>query len=159
MRLLLEALSSHVPGLSTNFREFLGSIVCDQDSDNCMTGKCQECHTKFATVYSVDDETANLPLKWFQWETIEQRATKVAKDGTVQDALHEICKQLPYFRLHSFIKRKQSYFFEDRRKAVDGDRVVVQVDFVENYAAIEQNEIQSAHWSHVQVTLFSVRLD
>ena len=33
---------------------------------------------------------------------------------------------------------------------------VVQVDFAENYAIIHQDEIQSAHWNHNQVTIFTV---
>ena len=65
-------------------------------------------------------------------------------------------KQLQYFKKHTFIKRKQSDTFEQKRKSADGHHIVVQVDFAENYAAIEQNEIQSAHWCHLQVTLFTV---
>lgn len=37
----------------------------------------------------------------------------------------------------------------------DGTSIVLQVDFSENAAIIHQNEIQSAHWSHKQVTLFT----
>lgn len=31
----------------------------------------------------------------------------------------------------------------------------MQMDFAENYAIVSQDEIQSAHWSHSQVTLFT----
>lgn len=33
---------------------------------------------------------------------------------------------------------------------------MVQVDFAENYMAINQDENQSAHWNHSQVTLFTI---
>ena len=32
--------------------------------------------------------------------------------------------------------------------------VVLQLDFSENASLLQQNEIQSAHWTHKQVTVF-----
>lgn len=32
---------------------------------------------------------------------------------------------------------------------------VLQIDYAENYSLISQDEIQSAHWGHSQVTLFT----
>ena len=34
--------------------------------------------------------------------------------------------------------------------------VVLQVDFSENASLLQQNKIQSAHWTHKQVTIFTV---
>ncbi|KAJ8884159.1 hypothetical protein PR048_016016 [Dryococelus australis] len=31
----------------------------------------------------------------------------------------------------------------------------LQIDFAENFSIIQRNEIQSAHWSHQQVTIFT----
>ena len=33
--------------------------------------------------------------------------------------------------------------------------VVLQVDFSENASLLQQNEIQSVHWTHKQVTIFT----
>ena len=38
----------------------------------------------------------------------------------------------------------------------DPNKVVIQIDFAENFTTKTQNEIQSAYWSHTQVTLFTV---
>ena len=65
-------------------------------------------------------------------------------------------QQLDYSEQHTFLKRKQANSFEEKRRAVNGHNIVVQVDFAENYMAIDQDEIQSAHWNHSQVTLFTV---
>lgn len=32
---------------------------------------------------------------------------------------------------------------------------MIQIDFAENYEMVHQDEIQSAHWSHKQVTIFT----
>ena len=47
--------------------------------------------------------------------------------------------------------------FEEKKRTAqaDGDSVVLQVDFAENYTAAYQDEIQSAHWNQKQVTIFT----
>ena len=98
-------------------------------------------------------------LTWYQWQTVDQRSVifiQCKQDGQVQDAVAEVVKQLDYFKQHTFIKHKQANSFEEKRRAVNEHNIVVQVDFAENYMAIGQDEIQSAHWNHSQVTLFTV---
>jgi hypothetical protein len=56
---------------------------------------------------------------------------------------------------HTFVKRKQFQHFEHLKERVDGKSVVLQVDFSENFSFREQNEIQAAHWSNAQCTLFT----
>ena len=40
----------------------------------------------------------------------------------------------------------------------DGESVVLQVDFFENATIASQREIQSAHWSHSQATIFTAHI-
>ena len=48
--------------------------------------------------------------------------------------------------------------FKRERESVkdDPDKVIIQVDFAENFTTKLQNEVQSAYWSYKQVTLFTV---
>ena len=39
---------------------------------------------------------------------------------------------------------------------VTGEQCIMQVDYSENFSHIEQNEIQSAHWSRKQLSIFTV---
>ena len=55
-----------------------------------------------------------------------------------------------------FGKRKQSTCFEETLAHLGEKECVVQVDFAENYGCAYQDEIQTAHWSQNQVTLFTV---
>ena len=121
-----------------------------------MIGRCELCHNKFEDIYYVDNEMNGSNLTWYQWQTVDQRSVKCKQDGQVQDAVAEVVKQLDYFKQHNFIKRKQANSFEEKTRAVNGHNIEVQVDFAENYMAIGQDEIQSAHWNHLQVTLFTV---
>ena len=59
---------------------------------------------------------------------------------------------------HTYVKRVQAEEFRTERESVKSNtnKVVVQVDFAENYTTKLQNEIQSAYWACNQVTLFTV---
>ena len=44
------------------------------------------------------------------------------------------------FLLHQEIKRRQAQRFEDEKRRVDGRRIVLQVDFAENFDMELQND-------------------
>ena len=46
-----------------------------------------------------------------------------------------------------FIKRAQSSLFERLKESTDDRKVILQVDYAENFAVDEQDAIQSAHWN------------
>lgn len=76
---------------------------------------------------------------------------KVTKEGTVEEALHSLQSKMPSFLEHVFIKRKQAEFFEKCTGQMQPDEAVVVV-------VQHQDEIQAAHWSQPQVTLFTVAI-
>lgn len=49
----------------------------------------------------------------------------------------------------------QAKCFEEAKSSIKEDEFVLQIDYAENYAAVTQDEIQSAHWSHKQISLFT----
>ena len=83
---------------------------------------------------------------------------KINVEGTVLDCVKSLQKKLPMFKEHTYIKRIQAKEFKMERESVkdDPNKVVIQIDFAENFTTKTQNEIQSAYWSHTQVTLFTV---
>ena len=59
------------------------------------------------------------------------------------------------FLVHRYVKREQAATFAKLISECNGSSVTLQVDFSENATLIEQDEIQSAHWTHKQVTIFT----
>lgn len=57
------------------------------------------------------------------------------------DASSVLKEKLPYFLKHGYIKREQAKYFESKIENLQGDEVVVQVDFSKNYACKHQDEI------------------
>ena len=55
------------------------------------------------------------------------------------------------FHLHQHIKRRKEQRFDDEKRRVDGSRIILQVDFAENFDVEFQNETQSSHWAKSEV--------
>ena len=66
-KIVLEALKRetqvHVP---TEFREFLDSITCDQNKDECLLRECEQCASKCQDLYNFNDYDENKQVKWLQ---------------------------------------------------------------------------------------------
>ena len=89
------------------------------------------------------------------WQNTDNRVEKVEIIATVEDAFTALKTQLKPFLLHTYVKRKQAVHLKELVSNCDGVIVVLQVDFSENATITSQREIQSAHWNHVQATLFT----
>lgn len=57
--------------------------------------------------------------------------------------------------MHFLIKNVQSEYFQNAKENLTSEEAIVQIDFAENYGLVSQDEIQSAHWCHGHVTLFT----
>lgn len=60
---------------------------------------------------------------------------------------------LDNFIEHDYIAKSQSDFVKTRKQNLKDDEVMVLMDFAENYSCVIQDEIQSHHWNHTQVTI------
>ena len=155
MRLRLKAINSVDPGISYQFREFISTIVCDQESEDCMSSQCEFCRDSIENIH-VDVEDESQEISYHIWAKDTTKLPQlISKSETVRDILKGIKSDLKPFLLHTFIKRKQQEWFEMAKSSVDGKTVLVQVDFSENFTIKHQNEISSAYWSHKQASLFT----
>ena len=70
--------------------------------------------------------------------------------------MEQLSTQLVAFKQHGYVNNKQAAYFHTLHQLPEKDQAVVQVDFSENASIICQDEIQSAHWSHTQVAIYTV---
>ena len=155
--LLLDSLHT-VSSLTSSHRELLAQVVCDVNNEECMFDRCQLCKGHCdAEYFQISIEDTTLQIKWYQWmRTEEGQTVKVAQTGTVHDAVILLAQQLVFFKKHAFIKKKQADYFYTLHHFPGENQAVVQVDFSENASIVCQDEVQSAHWSHAQVALYTV---
>lgn len=160
--LLLESLHRTCPSIPLYSRnEFLSSYVCDISNEMCMSNNCAKCKDsklfteKISDLSNIDDS-----IHWHQWDTDHNNyVIKALCEGTVRDAINELCAQMPKFLWHAFIKDKQASSYSDDKEIaqlLDSSSCLLQMDFAENYSCLFQDEIQSAHWHQNQVTLYTV---
>ena len=75
--------------------------------------------------------------------------------GTVLKCVKMLKSKTPQYLSHVFIKRKQSAYFEYIKDNADDTTVVCQVDYAENFTLQYQDQVQSAHWSKKQISIFT----
>lgn len=134
--------------------QVLNAICCDTNNEICMTGKCRSCYN-ISDIMKLNVELNSL-TQWKKWDKSPEGWLQIQTiRGSKQELLQEIEAQLPKYKTHCYVKREQSQFFEKSRLETSDTDGVMQIDFAENFSIISQDEIQSAHWRHPQVTLFT----
>ena len=121
-----------------------------------MESKCANCPGM--DVFQLSDELARTCVNYHQWKVSDGKSVKTAMTSTMQSCFDELKKNVNFFLQHTFVKRAQAAAFKAERESVKTNprKVVVQVDFAENYTTKTQDEIQSAYWAYNQITLFTV---
>ncbi|KAJ8875739.1 hypothetical protein PR048_023638 [Dryococelus australis] len=91
---------------------------------------------------------------WKEWSKCSGQLRVQENIATLEDIVFKVNASLPQFKIHTFVRDQQLKYF-DNLKNLDAGDTVIEVDFAENYCLILQDEIQTAHWSHSQVTIFT----
>lgn len=158
--LLLKSLSKHIHGFERiDLHSFINLIVCDPANSLCMFSNCIHCTDKFKTKIKDKMIDSTFQIKWTLWSTSAQgRAEKIDYEGSVLECVNILQDKIEHFLFHVFVKRQQSSYFEMIKANVTDKKCLIQVDYSENFAIIDQNEIQNAHWSRRQLSLFTAYL-
>ena len=125
---------------------FVKLLVCDDTQQTCMFSDCNQCSFNLRNKIEHKIIDPAHVIKWSLWTTSDEgRAVKCDYEGSVQNCVRVLQTKIKQFLFHAFIKRKQSNYFEMLRDNSSDERCLLQVDYSENFALVEQNEIQSDH--------------
>ncbi len=79
--------------------------------------------------------------------------------GSIRDLLEEFDVKWAKFAVHHYCTRQQQEYVKKIKGEARADgTVVIQMDFAENHSLIVQHEIQQAHWTTPQATIFTVHI-
>ena len=140
--------------LPTTFSGFVSQVTCEEENQDCIYCRCNIFKDSLEIIKPSHKDSQTL-IKHQQCKTPDKPAEKVTILTTVNDIFDELTNQMSNFLVHRYIKRKQQDHFTKLTEEFDGSSAALQVDFSENASIVNQNEIQSAHWSHQQVTIFT----
>ncbi|CAF0750698.1 unnamed protein product [Didymodactylos carnosus] len=157
INLLLEALAKHVKGgVCSDLQTFTNALVCDESNEACMSSNCKTCAKYFETKVEGNIVDFTITIKWLQWTNNNGRAEKQEFEGTVKGCVQHLSGLIQQYLLHVFIKRAQSSLFERLKENTDDRKVLLQVDYAENFAMDHQDAIQSSHWNTKTLSIFTV---
>ena len=77
----------------------------------------------------------------------------VEKKVELQVMVEELLNEVHTLSMHLFTARWQQLQFTCLLKNLKPGFVVLNMDFAKNYACVAQQEIQSAHWGHGQISI------
>ncbi|CAF2965366.1 unnamed protein product [Rotaria sp. Silwood2] len=119
-----------------------------------MFGQCELCRSFFIDKFEENVVDGNVNITWAQWTNENGRAEKKEFSGSVDEAVVLLKSKVDGFLFHVFIKRRQSKYFEKLKTEVTDEKIVMQVDFAENFNMKEKDEIQKAHWNTKPLSIF-----
>lgn len=152
---LCNGLRKVIPSFPGTGREMIEKFRCSREIEKCMFGLCDTCAPALQKL--VEEMDVEIPtVTVMKWDTVDGHLAHVTVELAVEDALNNVVDSFQAYSTHCFIKDAQQQYFESRRSSVGAEEAVDQVDFAENFALVQQDEIQSAHWRHGQVTIFTV---
>ncbi|CAM4792277.1 unnamed protein product [Rotaria magnacalcarata] len=156
VNLLLNSLCKHVNGsVCSDLHSFTSALVCDESNYDCMSSNCFTCANYFDLYIKSNAIDKNTLIKWYQWKYVNGYATKQEQQGSVEQCIELLSSQVKTFLLHVYIKRQQYKFFEESKVNSYDKKIVIQVDYSENFEIKQQDEIQSAHWSCKSISIFT----
>ncbi|KAJ8043450.1 Reticulocyte-binding protein 2-like a [Holothuria leucospilota] len=139
------------------------SEECDFHALECVTRQCSDCgingiNEHFQSLLNV---AATDKVTWKKWKSLtteDGRNTVGQADetGTVETLLAELLKELDPFALHLFTWRWQHSQYSRIVHNPPEGTVTMVMDFAENYACLQQDEVQAGHWHHHQATVHPI---
>lgn len=152
---LLESISREDIFFPKKHSQLLEAVCCDLKNEKCMFNECDQCIYDTNTLLN-HEVMLQTNIKYKQWKISNNRPELMEACTTLHEALIELNFQLPGFKIHTIVKKTQAEYFDSCKKSlVNTNGAVMQIDFAENFSLTQQDEIQSAHWSHSQVTIFT----
>ena len=154
----------------SSHKELILLTTCSPENvlnEECQMGDCVRCAElgtvqKLLELLGISEGLAkDLHTNHYCWEKEKDHEDKerLRKVEKRQVALFEIIQQLHAqlkpFKAHMLVKQYQEVEFNRLRVCSQDNHVLLQFDFSENAEIQEQDEVQTAHWWHLQVSLFT----
>lgn len=163
VRLMLEAVN--LPKITANskhpmntYKDCLQRITCSNATDKCFLGNCNKCPTldNFKNNLHALLNDSNISEIQFSTWTGTDRSTLMKQVLNSDEFLEDLCVRLSALKLHSFIAKKQTSFYEEKKKNLKNGEILVVMDFSENYKFVVQNASQAFHFNNDQCTIFPI---
>ena len=167
---LIEALHRQFNAFPHSHRELIKMTTCHEENllkDECQSGGCKDCVAlgsvenllKLLGASEILSKDLRTNHYWWQKERDHEDKERLRKAELRQVSLYDMVVQLSEhlksFKVHVLVKRHQEQEFNNLRTIDLASNCLLQFDFSENAEIQEQDEVQTAHWWHLQISLFT----
>lgn len=156
-KLLFNASQLHSSQKFDGIDDMIKQFSCDQD--DCDGVSCEVCQHNFETMellFEAEDPDSDILVQ--QWQVACKRMTLITREYKMCDLIYMLIATLLKYKKHMKIKRIQQAYFKKCIEESTEKKPVVQFDFSEKYNCIHQNEVQSAHFDHKLVGIFTIAI-
>ncbi|XP_038055189.1 uncharacterized protein LOC119727393 [Patiria miniata] len=136
----------------------------------CIDRRCNKCGVQAVSqhLHPLLEAAEGKVVKWSKWQRMKETITKagkekevtkvlnVAQEGAVNVLINELIDELQSFSMHLFNWAWQHDQYNMIFNNPPEGHVVMILDFAENYTCMQQDEVQSSHWTHDQETIHPV---
>lgn len=145
-----------IPGFPNTYKDVLSEMCCDKFSLDCMVNICTKCETDINDILPLFFNKDTY-IHWKQWKKeADTKRIKLQSFLTpASDVITELNKQIKKFKFLFYVNSVQSNYFKHLKSNLNENEFVVQMDFAKNFALFDQDEVQAAHFSYDQVTIFT----
>ena len=143
----------------------VNATLCEKPTIQCTLRQCKKCGVKLLLKnLKLTNTDKKKTVSFKQWDYMEkQQKDKVNKylalieiEGTLNQALAVLKDHLEGYAWHLHIARWQAEKLKKVSECPPPGSVVFVIDFAQNYLTRFQDEVQSVHWCHNQVTLVPI---
>ncbi|WAR17869.1 hypothetical protein MAR_032463 [Mya arenaria] len=149
--------------------EAVAITLCEKDEGSafhklqCIQRQCLHCGCDGIVRYyqPLAEQNCMATVVYSKWERVKKQykgkevtqIMPVSHTGSVTEVVLNLSEELKTFAEHLFVAAWQQKQFLMLQKNVPKSWAILNMDFAENYTCVAQREVQSAHWSHNQVTV------
>ena len=157
----LEGLEEYCPNgelRDVNSKDLMYSLLCPEvsRSEDCWKSKCDECISNKEILQDKIQQTLeneNIENVSYDLWVSTDRAEKVTENKSAVEFSNMLVEMLNDLKLHHFISKVQYQAFLDMKENLGTNEAICVGDFSENFTIQTNREIQSAYYSHDQVTI------
>lgn len=147
-----KALSRNSQELPNNPHDLVQMFSCDSNNKLCMyDGDCDVCRDSL----NADDFKDAGSYSFYQWQKVDEKIRKSCLTVSVSQLVNLFNSQIRVLKKHIYVKREQNKYYNKLNELLKGDALLLHVDYSENYANKEQQEIQSAYFGCETFLIFT----
>jgi len=147
-------LKKYFPNLPTNPHDSVERFSCDSASEDCMNSKCLECQSSQGS--DIIGDFCSSGISFDEWKKVDNRIQKVSVSISSSEEIMSLFNDhVKVLKKHIHVKRIQNAKFNSLKKDLQGNEVIIQVDYSENYTNKDQGQIQSAYFGQQGFSIFT----